>query len=160
MNASCMHLRCYCGYLSHATHMKELCICIYIYTYIYVYIYMYVRICTYLHISLQHTATQHTATHCNTLVATHMRTKRARNHSIQGQWKFLQHVRNSLQLAATPCHTLQHTATHCNTLATHLSTKSARNHSIHCPSKILQHTRNSLQHTATHCNTLATLQHT
>jgi len=79
--------------------------------------------------TLQHIASQHTATHCSTLqhTATHCDT--------------LQHIAthcNTLQRTAKHCNTLQHTATHCNTLQ-HTAT--------HC---------NTLQHTATHCITQVT----
>ena len=74
--------------------------------------------------TLQHTATQHTATH-----------------------------RNTLPHITTHCNTLQHTATHCN-LDHHRAPEAAQHSATHTLQNCntLQH--NTLQHTATHCHTL------
>jgi len=90
--------------------------------------------------ALQHTATHHIVTHCNTLqhTATHC---------------------NTLQHAATRCNTLQlqHTATHCNSLQ-HISLnvrKESQEIDEHCI--IAKDIKHALRYTAIHCNTL---QHT
>ena len=120
-----MHFHCYCEYLSHATHMNELCICMYIYLYIYVYIYIYVCICIYLHISLQHTAT-----HCNSLQ--HTCNTHAHQTCEKPQYpKPMEISTTRSQLAATRCNTLPHPSTHCNTLqhtATHLQHSNTPEH--------------------------------
>jgi len=124
---------------------------------------------------LQHTATRHAATHCNTL-ATHCNTlQRTATHC-----NTLQHaetvtvkqdnrrrtpptifsvtpVHNTttcINTFATCCNTLQHTQTHCNTLQ-HTAT-----HNVYhkAGQKIFDSSYQSAQHT---CHTLAThLQHT
>jgi len=93
--------------------------------------------------TLQHTALQHTAAHCNT--ATHCDTL-------------------TLQHSATHYNTLQHTAAHCNTLQhtanTNITHSNALRHRFHISGEMLigtlHHTTTyctTLQHTATHCNT-------
>ena len=156
-----MHFHCYCEYLSHATHMNELCICMYIYLYIYVYIYIYVCICIYLHISLQHTAT-----HCNSLQ--HTCNTHAHQTCEKPQYpKPMEISTTRSQLAATRCNTLPHPSTHCNTLQHTCNTPEHQKCEkpqyplpIEIPttrSQLAATHCNSLQHTATHCNTL---QHT
>jgi len=84
-------------------------------------------------------ATQHTATHCNTLRRTAICCDTCCN--------TLQHT---LQHAAPRCTTLHHAATHSQYTARHNSCTS-----LETPCIALQHT--ATKHTATHCNTL---QHT
>ena len=124
---SCIYKLLFLGFVLNQ-HLICLCICMYVYMHLCNTLKREKKICvcfapdqhcTCIHtFHMQLTATQHTATHCNTLqhTATHCNT--------------LQHTAthcNALQHTATHCNTLQHTAPHCNTLhhtATHCNTHS------------------------------------
>jgi len=131
--------------------------------------------------ALQHTALQHTATHCNTLQHTtaHCSTLQRTATHWNAHWNTLQHTAsqstqtiqenfsnlrrdthyNTLQHSATKCNTLHYTKIHCNIEYPKCRGGFSVNwHRMHY--RTLQHTAthcNTLQHTATHCNTL---QHT
>ena len=101
----------------------------------------------------QHTATQHTATHCNTLqyTATHCNTLQHTATHVRRDW------RNRSSLArivhtATHCNTLQHNGTHRNTLHHTCDAMDA----IVSPSRTQWTHYQKLQHSAPYCNTPTT----
>jgi len=94
-------------------------------------------------LTLQHTATPHTTTHCNTAhyntlqhrTLQHTATPHTTTHCNTGcvrQRKALCSHCNTLQHTATHCNTLQHTATHCNTLQHTAIHRWVRQHKISC----------------------------
>jgi len=98
--------------------------------------------------TLQHTALQHTATHCNTNVWE----SNAPQHTITycntlqhttARYNTLQYTGEHMYEIATHCNTMQHSATNCNTL---------RHTSTHCNTYLWD--CNTLQNTTTQCNTL------
>jgi len=89
------------------------------------------------------TATQYTATYCNTLQHT----------AIPCMLLFARTCKTECD-TATHCNTLQHTATHCNTLQYTAIYRNTPQYTACFSLRALARLSVTLQHTATHCNTL------